>query len=158
MTFKDGAELVFEAVLGCDNEAVGIMGELCLGATVELVLEDEETVGCGILELDDLVALGKLVMPDDTIVLGDGVATGGLVMPGGLGVSAFGRDDETVVWVADGVELVTTCELGAAVVLALGCDAAAEAEDELGEPEEGDGRDEYVFEDGDEVTGVVELG
>lgn len=131
MTFKDGAELVFEAVLGCDNEAVGIMGELCLGATVELVLEDEETVGCGRLELDELAVLGKLGMPDDTIILGDGVTTDGLVMAGGLGVSAFGRDDETVVCAADGVELVTTCELDETAVLALGCDADAEAEDEL---------------------------
>lgn len=83
------------------------------------------------MELDDLVVPGKLAMPDDTIALGDGVTTGGLVMTDGLGVSAFGRDDETVVWVADGVELVITCELDEAAVLALGCDADAEAEDEL---------------------------
>lgn len=70
MPFKDAAELVFEAVLGCDNEAVGIRVEFCLGVTVELVLEDEETVACDIVELDDLVALGKLVMPDDAMVLG----------------------------------------------------------------------------------------
>lgn len=90
-------------------------------------------MGWNTVELDDLVVPGKLVMPDDTIVLGDGVTTGGLVMRGGLGVSAFGRDDETAVWATDGVELVTICELGEAVVLALGCDADAEAvaEDEL---------------------------
>lgn len=71
MPFKDAAELVCGAVVGCDNEAVGIMVELCLGVTVELGLEDEETVGCGRVIVDDLVVLGKLVMPDDTVVLGE---------------------------------------------------------------------------------------
>lgn len=52
-------------------------------------------------------------------------------MTGELGVSAFGRDDETVVWAADVVALVATCELDGEVVLALECDADAEAEDEL---------------------------
>lgn len=131
MPFKDAAELVFEAVLGCDNEAVGIRVESCLGVTVELVLEDEETIGCGREELDDLVVPGKLVIPDDTVVLGEWVTAGGLVMTGELVVSAFGRDDETVVWATDGVELVTICELDGAAVLVLWCDTDEEAEEEL---------------------------
>lgn len=52
-------------------------------------------------------------------------------MTGELGVSAFGREDETVAWAADGVELVTTCEMDGVAVLALWCEADAEAEDEL---------------------------
>lgn len=119
MPFKDAAELVFEAVLGCGNEAVGIRVEFCLGVTVELVLEDEETVTCDRVGLDDLVVLGKLVMTDDTMALGEWVTAGGLVMTGELGLSAFGRGDETVVCVADGVELVTTYELDEAAVLVL---------------------------------------
>lgn len=159
----DAAGLGFEIALGFDDEAVFVSDaavldfdveaalvsdtplvpddevELCLGIAVELVLEDEDSVGRMEVELDglmvpedlvtldewvlgtleDLVVLGKLVIPDgmlvlewvapdEVVVLGVPVTTGGLVMAGELVTmgelvatgelvtTALERDDETI--------------------------------------------------------------
>lgn len=143
LAFDGDAELVFEAVVWFDVIAVLVLdallvaddeGELCSDIVVELVLGDDEAVGRGELELAELVVpdervpdervpealeelavLGRLMVPGDTTVVDEWVASdeivvleklvmdGGLVIVGELVVSPLEWDDDTVGWASDDV-------------------------------------------------------
>lgn len=125
IVFHDESVLVLDALLVADDEV-----ELCFGTVIELVLDDEESVGRSAVELDGLVVpeglvtlderlrwkieglvvLGKLVMPDGTIWMvpewvgpDKVIGVSELAMMGELVVSTLERDGEAMTWLADDV-------------------------------------------------------